>query len=169
MTHYKQPVSVLVVIYTTGVAALHGVGELSSEPSVLLLERTDYPGFWQSVTGSCERGETLVETAMREVSEETGLDASQHQLADWHLQNTYEIYPQWRFRYAPDITHNVEHVFGLELPHAIPIQLAPREHLSFQWLAWQDAAETVFSPSNRSAILRLAEDSSSTHGDGLDG
>ena len=148
MTHYKQPVSVLVVIYTTNL-------------DVLLLERADHPGYWQSVTGSCEAGETLRDTALREVREETGLDAGlnagQYALTDWQLQNVYEIYPHWRHRYAPGITRNTEHVFGLQLPHSVAVQLAPREHLSFQWLAWQDAAEKVFSPSNRDAILRLAE------------
>ena len=161
MTHYKQPVSVLVVIYTLNAlveAILRGTGKQKTAPSVLLLERADHPGYWQSVTGSCERGETLVDTAMREVNEETGLDASQYQLTDWQSQNVYEIYPQWRFRYSPGTTHNSEHVFSLELPYAVPIQLAPREHLSFQWLAWQDAAEAVFSPSNRAAIIKLAED-----------
>jgi dATP pyrophosphohydrolase len=144
MTHDKQPVSVLVVIYTSA-------GE------VLLLERADHPGYWQSVTGSCETGEALIATAIREVREETGLDARQYLLSDWQSQNIYEIYPHWRYRYAPGITHNSEHVFGLELADVAPIQLAPREHLNFQWLAWQDAAEKVFSPSNRAAILELPE------------
>ena len=144
MTRYKQPVSVLVVIYTAA-------------REVLLLERADHPGYWQSVTGSCEADETLMETAIREVREETGLDALQFPLIDWQAQNIYEIYPHWRKRYPPDITHNTEHVFGLELPDAVPIQLAPREHLNYQWLAWQDAAEKVFSPSNRAAILELPQ------------
>ena len=124
---------------------------------VLLLERADHPGYWQSVTGSCETDETLFETAIREVREETGLDARQYTLTDWQTQNIYEIYPHWRYRYPPDVTHNTEHVFGLELPHVVSVQLAPREHLNYQWLAWQDAAEKVFSPSNRAAILELAE------------
>ena len=144
MTRYKQPVSVLVVIYTPKL-------------EVLLMERADHPGYWQSVTGSREQGETLAETAIREVREETGLDAMQYPLTDWQSQNVYEIYPRWRYRYPPGITHNTEHVFGLELPQAVPIQLAPLEHLNFQWLAWQDAAETVFSPSNRAAILQLPQ------------
>ena len=144
MTGYKQPVSVLVVIHTTDL-------------EVLLLERADHPGYWQSVTGSCEAGETLVETAQREVREETGLEACQYALADWQLQNIYEIYPQWRYRYAPGTTHNTEHVFGLQLPHPVAILLAPDEHLNFQWLAWRDAAEKVFSPSNRAAILQLPQ------------
>lgn len=141
---YKQPVSVLVVIHTVAL-------------EVLLLERADHPGYWQSVTGSCEAGEALRGTALREVREETGLDATQYLLTDWQSQNVYEIYPHWRFRYPPDITHNTEHVFGLQLPHPVAVQLAPSEHLNFQWLAWQDAAEKVFSPSNRAAILQLPQ------------
>jgi dihydroneopterin triphosphate diphosphatase len=144
MKQYKQPVSVLVVIYTVN-------GE------VLLLERADYPGYWQSVTGSREAGETLTETAIREVHEETGLDARNYPLSDWQSQNIYEIYPQWRYRYPPDTTHNTEHVFGLQLPHLVDVKLEPREHLNFQWLAWRDAAEKVFSPSNRAAILELPQ------------
>jgi len=129
----------------------------TTDLEVLLLERADHPGYWQSVTGSCEAGETLVETAQREVREETGLDACQYALADWQLQNIYEIYPQWRYRYAPGTTHNTEHVFGLQLPHPVAIRLAPDEHLNFRWLAWRNAAEKVFSPSNRAAILQLAQ------------
>jgi dATP pyrophosphohydrolase len=139
---YKQPISVLAVIYT---AAL----------DVLLLERADYPGHWQSVTGSRDGEETLRETAIREVAEETGLDAGRYELTDWQLQNVYEIYPKWRHRYAPGITQNTEHVFGLQLPQQLPVQLSPREHLSYRWLPWQEAAEKVFSPSNRAAILEL--------------
>jgi dATP pyrophosphohydrolase len=143
MTRYKQPVSVLVVIYTDNL-------------EVLLLERADHPGYWQSVTGSCELGETLRDTAIREVQEETGLDARQYALTDWQLQNVYEIYPQWRYRYPPDVTHNTEHVFGMQLPKPVAVKLDPREHLNFRWVAWQDAAAKVFSPSNRAAILQLA-------------
>ena len=141
---YKQPVSVLVVIYT-------------AEGEVLLLERADHPGYWQSVTGSRDNEESLDETALREVREETGLDARQYSLSDWRSQNVYEIYPHWRYRYRPGITHNTEHVFGLQLPHPVDIQLEPSEHLNFQWLACQDAADRVFSPSNRAAILELPQ------------
>jgi dATP pyrophosphohydrolase len=142
MTHYKQPISVLVVIHTP-------------QLEVLLLERADHPGYWQSVTGSRDGEEALAETALREVREETGLDVRRYALTDWQSQNVYEIYPHWRYRYAPGITHNTEHVFGLQLPHPVDIQLEPREHLNYRWLAWQDAAEKVFSPSNRAAILEL--------------
>ena len=162
MKRYKQPVSVLVIIYTAGPAPQPGTGcsdKRAKDLQVLLLERADHPGYWQSVTGSCERGETLFETAVREVREETGLDAVHYRLTDWHTQNVYEIYPHWRFRYPPDITHNTEHVFGLELPGVVPIQLAAREHLNYRWLPWQDAAEAVFSSSNRAAILQLPEHS----------
>jgi dATP pyrophosphohydrolase len=140
---YKIPVSVLVLVHT---AALE----------VLLLERADRPGFWQSVTGSQEQeGELLRETATRELKEETGLDAARYELTDWRKQNRYEIYRRWRSRYAPDVTHNTEHVFGLRVPRPLEIVLAPREHLRYEWLSWREAAEKVFSWSNAEAIREL--------------
>jgi dATP pyrophosphohydrolase len=148
---YKTPISVLVVIY------FHPVPDEKSDAvtQVLLLERADHAEAWQSVTGSVETNESLIETAAREVLEETGIVASAHQLSDWQQQNHYEIYTHWRHRYAPDVTHNTEHVFGLQLTQRVPITLSPREHLSYQWLSWQAAAQKVFSPSNRAAILQL--------------
>ena len=109
----------------------------------LLLERADHPGFWQSVTGSQHEGEDLRDTAIREVAEETGLDALRYELKAWNLQNVFEIYPLWRHRYAAGVTHNTEHVFGLRLPHAMPVMLSPREHLRYEWLPWREAAERV--------------------------
>ena len=151
----KQPVSVLVVIYTVPST---GSGQAPSTGlDVLLLERADHPGYWQSVTGSREGDEALYDTAVREVREETGLDAVQYALTDWQLQNIYEIYPHWRHRYPDGVTQNTEHVFGLELPERLEVAIAPREHLNYQWLPWQDAAQKVFSPSNREAILYLAK------------
>ena len=144
MSGNKQPVSVLVVIHS---AAL----------DVLLLERADHPGYWQSVTGSRDGGETLRETALREVGEETGLDAARYDLRDWQQQNEYEIYPHWRHRYPPGVTRNTEHVFSLQVPRDVDVRLAPREHLDYVWLPWQEAAAKVFSPSNRAAILQLPE------------
>ena len=142
MSDFKVPVSTLVVIHT---AALE----------VLLLERADRPGFWQSVTGSQDPGETLPQTAIREVAEETGLDATLYPLREWNLRNVYEIYPVWRHRYAPGVTHNTEHVFGLRLPGRLPVTLSPREHLRFEWAPYREAAERVFSWTNRKAILEL--------------
>lgn len=141
---HKIPVSTLVVIHTP-------------EREVLLLERADHPGFWQSVTGSQDAGETLRETAAREVAEETGLEAARFELTDWSLLNVFEIYPIWRHRYAPGVTHNTEHVFGLRLPRALEVKVAPHEHLAAIWLPWREAAERVFSWSNRKAILMLPE------------
>ena len=142
MTQPKQPVSVLVVIYT-------------SDLDVLLLERAAHPGYWQSVTGSREGQETLINTATREVSEETGLDTSKFMLRDWQQTNRYEIFAEWRHRYAPGVIENTEHVFGLRLPERQSIKIAPGEHRQFVWLSWQEAAEKCFSTSNRDAILGL--------------
>jgi dATP pyrophosphohydrolase len=115
MKQPKQPVSVLVVIYTSAL-------------DVLLLERAAHPGFWQSVTGSKEGQETLSATAAREVAEETGLDVSSFVLSDWQQTNRYEIFAEWRHRYAPGVTENTEHVFGLLLPERQAITIAPGEH-----------------------------------------
>lgn len=124
---------------------------------VLLLERADRPGFWQSVTGSQHGGETLEQTAIREVAEETGLDVSRYRLADWNIRNEYEIFKEWRWRYPPGVTRNTEHVFGLVVPSPLPVTLEPREHLQYLWLPWREAAERAFSWSNTAAILRLPE------------
>lgn len=151
---YKIPESVLVVIYTRDL-------------EVLLIERADKEGYWQSVTGSKDAlDEPLVETAVREVFEETGIrvvpdeaagpgDVPLSCLRDWHLSNIYEIYPVWRHRYAPGITKNTEHVFGLLVPRDIPVTLAPREHVDRLWLPYRDAADKCFSPSNAEAVLML--------------
>ena len=139
---HKIPVSVLVVVYT-------------ASGQVLLMERADAPGFWQSVTGSQDAGETLEQTAVREVREETGLDAGAYELTRWDISNRYEIYERWRHRYAPGVTHNTEHVFGLRLPAQLPVVLAPREHLRYVWVPWEAAAERCFSPSNAAAIRLL--------------
>jgi len=144
----KIPESVLVVIH-------------SADGLVLLIERADHQGFWQSVTGSKDAVDEPFEvTAVREVFEETGIRVGSDglpmsALSDWHLSNVYEIYPVWRHRYGPGVTHNTEHVFGLQVPRAIEVTLAPREHVGYQWLPWREAADRCFSPSNAEAILQL--------------
>jgi len=123
---------------------------------VLLLERADYPGYWQSVTGSQEEGEALRQTATRELREETGIDASAFGgVVDWRHCIDFDIFPRWRHRYPPGTTHNTEHWFSLPVPHPVPVQLAPDEHLSYLWLPWQEAAPKCFSWSNRQAIEEL--------------
>jgi dihydroneopterin triphosphate diphosphatase len=142
---FKVPESVLVVIHTV-------------ELQVLLLQRADEPAFWQSVTGSKDSwDESWAATAAREVAEETGIDAHGPgcSLRDWGLENVYEIYPRWRHRYAPGVSHNTERVFGLQVPANMPVRLAPLEHLAWQWLPYREAAERCFSPSNAEAVLHL--------------
>ena len=148
MRPFKIPESVLVVIHTPAL-------------DVLLIERADKPGYWQSVTGSKDRpDEPLTETCVREVQEETGIRIGDPStplaaLRDWGLENVYEIYPVWRHRYEPGVTLNTEHVFGLTVPRGTSILLSPREHLRHVWLPWREAADLCFSPSNAEAILQL--------------
>lgn len=141
---FKTPVSALVLIHT-------------KDLQVLIMERADKAGFWQSVTGSIEGNETPYEAAVREVFEETGLDATQFPVVDWQCSNVYEIYPHWRHRYAPGVTHNTEHLFGLELPAPIAVQLEPNEHVKYEWVDWREAAKRVFSWTNVDALSKLGE------------
>jgi len=162
---YKIPESVLVVIYT-------------KELDVLLIRRADGDDlgaeYWQSVTGSKDRpDEDLMQTAVREVREETGIDynaeATQSAvLRDWKLVNVYGIYPQWLHRYAPGVTHNTEHLFGLRVADGCTVRLNPREHTAYQWLPYREAADRCFSPSNAEAILQLPRQiaSMATHEEG---
>jgi len=139
---YKTPVSVLVIIHTPAL-------------DVLLLERAGHPGFWQSVTGSQEENESLIETAVREVREETGISALPEDFLDWKHSNRYEIFAEWRHRYAPGTQHNTEHVFSLRVEKACPVRIATGEHVASRWMKWRDAAAECFSWSNRDAILAL--------------
>jgi dihydroneopterin triphosphate diphosphatase len=145
---FKIPQSVLVVIFTPAL-------------DVLLIRRADSADFWQSVTGSKDHeDEPFRDTAIREVAEETGIHCASgtplaHGLVDWGLENIYDIYPRWLHRYAPGVTHNTEHLFGLQVPAGTPVTLSPREHTAFQWLPYQAAADACFSPSNAEAILML--------------
>ena len=144
MKAYKTPISALILIYT-------------ADLQVLIMERADKSDFWQSVTGSVEGSETPREAAIREVLEETGLDATQYDFQDWQASNVYEIYPHWRHRYAPGVTQNREHLFGLQLPSPLPIKLAPNEHVRYEWVDWREAAKRVFSWTNVDALKRLGE------------
>ena len=141
---FKTPISALVLIHTRDL-------------QVLIMERADKAGYWQSVTGSLEAGESPKQAALREVLEETGLDANLYDLQDWQASNIYEIYPHWRHRYAPGVVENIEHLFGLELPKILPITLAADEHIRYEWVDWREAANRVFSWTNIDALKRLGE------------
>lgn len=147
---FKIPQSVLVVIHTPAL-------------EVLLINRADAIDFWQSVTGSKDdETDSFEQTAVREVAEETGIDCSPGTvlhagLRDWKLENVYDIYPRWRHRYAPGVSRNTEHVFGLCVPQGTAITLNPREHTGYRWLPWRAAADACFSPSNAEAILLLPQ------------
>ncbi|MFN2308121.1 MAG: dihydroneopterin triphosphate diphosphatase [Gammaproteobacteria bacterium] len=146
-TAYKRPESVLVLVHT-------GAGE------VLLLRRRQpedfwQEDFWQSVTGSLEADEDPAQAARRELFEETGLAASG--LIDCRISNRFPILPAWRARYAPEVSHNLEHVFRIALAGRSAIRLDPAEHLEYRWLDAPSAAALVGSQTNRTAIQTLIQ------------
>ena len=132
----------------------------TARAEVLRLLRREPVGFWQSVTGSLAPGETPLKAAIRELREETGLDAAAG-LTDSGTINRYPIHPAWRHRYAPQVQENTEYVFSLLLPEAVGIALSPEEHLEYRWLPREAAAELAASASDRAAILALVPSASS--------
>jgi dATP pyrophosphohydrolase len=147
--NFKRPESVLVVVHTPAL-------------DMLLLERAAHPGYWQSVTGSREGEESFAETAAREVAEETGIVAPPADFRDWRLSNRFEIFAEWRHRYGPGVTHNIEHVFSLCVSSDTRIVIHHEEHRDFRWLPWREAATACFSWTNRDAILMLSSESGSS-------
>lgn len=143
MQTFKKPESVLVVIYC------------QTTLRCLMMQRKDDPNFWQSVTGSLENNELPIETAIREVYEETGIDivGSNLSLVDAKHVVEFEIFPQFRHRYAPQVKINKEHWFYLPLTTEVKPMLS--EHLAYQWMSIQDAANLTSSPNNREAIKKI--------------
>jgi len=131
---------VLIVIYTAG-------GEF------LLLERRKPPGYWQSVTGSLEWGETADTAARRELIEETGI--TEGLLRNLHWTQTYEILPSFGKKYAPGVTRNLEHAFALKLLQRVPVTLSESEHVQFRWMPAEEAIATASSSTNRAVIQQL--------------
>lgn len=141
---WKRPESVLVLIYTRA-------GE------VLLLERRQPAGYWQSVTGSLEWGESPEAAAARELMEETGINDIA--VRDCQLRHTFEIHPAWKHRYHPANCINLERVFAARIDLRCRIELDSREHVAFHWLPWRLAVQCATSWTDRIAIQRVVAES----------
>ncbi len=140
---YKRPESVLVVVYT-------------ADGDVLVMERQQPAGYWQSVTGSLEYGEGCRAAATREVAEETGLDVADS-LIDCGYHNQFDIIPAWRERYAPHVTSNTEHVFRVVYTERPTIRINLEEHSCYDWLSAREAVQRISSRTNREAISRFVK------------
>lgn len=139
---FKQPRSVQVVLFS----------DRQVHREYLLLHRVaPPPGFWQSVTGSLEEGETHRQAACREVREETGIEIEPQDLIDLDVINLFEISPLWRSKYAPGITHNEEVCFAART-ETRTIAIDRQEHDSYRWADYRDAMELLYWESNKHAL-----------------
>ena len=139
---YKNNQSVLVVIYA------------DSTHRVLMLQRQDDPDFWQSVTGTIESGETPKNTAIRELWEEVRLEISENSTALFDCKESieFEIFPHFRYKYAPNVTHCREYWFLLAMEQEFEPVLS--EHLAYQWVSPEQAIQMTKSSNNAEAIRK---------------
>ncbi len=137
--HHKRPESVMVVVYT--------------DDAVLIIKRADHKNFWQSVTGSLEWGEQAMDTAKRELAEETGI--SGYPIIDTGIRRSYDILKEWRHKFAPGTLRNQENLFLCKIPEQVEVTLDPNEHTEYEWLSHEDAMKKVFSWTNKLAIQML--------------
>ncbi len=143
MTKLKKiPISTQIIVFT-------------NQKQILLLQRKDNPNYWQSVTGSLEINEAPRDCAIRELYEETNLNAYQYNFFSLGHMNQYTIYPEWRHRYEDGVNNNTEHLFALQLPKKENIIINKEEHLSYKWLNLEDAIKKVFSWTNRKALIKF--------------
>ncbi|MFM1865859.1 MAG: hypothetical protein RIQ57_469 [Pseudomonadota bacterium] len=138
----KIPISTQIIVFT-------------NQKQILLLQRKDNPNYWQSVTGSLEINEAPRDCAIRELYEETNLNANQYNFFSLGHMNQYTIYPEWRHRYEDGVNNNTEHLFALQLPKKENIIINKEEHLSYKWLNLEDAINKVFSWTNRKALIKF--------------
>ena len=142
MMQYKNNQSVLVVIYA------------KDTNRVLMLQRQDDPDFWQSVTGTIESGETPKNTAIRELWEEVRLEISENSPALFDCKESieFEIFPHFRYKYAPNVTHCREHWFLLAMEQEFEPVLS--EHLAYRWVSPEQAIQMTKSSNNAEAIRK---------------
>lgn len=116
---------------------------LEEEPLYLLIKNLDN-GFWGFPKGHVESGENELETAIREVQEETGIS----------------INPDGKFKET--VTYHTEHdlktvIYFLAKINSKKVLLAKDEIVDFKWLKYEDAL-TYLIFDNSKKVLKKAND-----------
>ena len=122
------------------------------QDAFLVLHRSPKQGaYWHCVAGGVEEGETYAEAAVRELREETGLDA---QTVDLGRPYDYSL-EEWEHRY--DHQRGSIHVecFLAEAPAGWEPKL-DWEHDAYRWCGADEAAELLFWPEPREVLRSLA-------------
>jgi 8-oxo-dGTP pyrophosphatase MutT (NUDIX family) len=119
----------------------------AGRPEILLIRRAGgriYAGVWQCVTGRLEAGERVVDGALREVEEETGLGRAA-------IEDVFETDSiNWFHEPSVDAVW-CEAVFAARVRRDATIQLS-NEHDDQRWLTPDEARELVVWPAYERAI-----------------
>ena len=129
---------------------------------VLLLERIPARGgFWQTLTGRRELGESPLQTVLREIHEETGFSPRLEEVVDLGYAHSFALDPSLVPGSAeqpprPPIFVR-EQAYGLRVsPGSEPV-LDPREHGAHRWLPLEDALlKLPFAGLRRAARMAVA-------------
>lgn len=112
---------------------------------LLLLLRHRHGGHWSFPKGHVEGSETEVETALREVQEETGLHVSLQR----GFRHTVEYYPK------PGVKKQVVYFLGKALPNE-PVVRQEIEISELKWVEWDEACRCVTYKNDRD-LLNMAK------------
>ena len=119
---------------------------------LLLHRRAERGNFWQPITGSIEEGEQPLETARRELVEETGHRGDPQSL---ELKQSFLIESAYlASKYAgPIIASEIN--FAAALDSRLPIRMDAEEHDAHGWFTFAEAYEKIRWTDDREALEKL--------------
>jgi len=110
--------------------------------------------FWQPVTGGVESGETIEQTARRELAEETGFPPDDLRPVGF----TYSFPPDEFFKnvYETPPDEIVVHVFVARVPSGAEPKIDAVEHDEYQWCSYDQALDLLHWWDDKESIKQVA-------------